>query len=63
MTASEQAPRPDPFIDEIHRLKRAASERAGHSLERLAARYAEIERRQSRPVIQPPKGSSSGQVA
>jgi len=61
---SNQDKQPDPFIDEVRDLKRAASESVGHDVRRLGAQLTEIERQfKGKVVPPPPRQHPSGKVA
>lgn len=54
---------PDPFIEEVHDLRGAASERFGHDLHRIAEHLRQVERANPLPAVQPPKFEHPGRAA
>jgi hypothetical protein len=58
---SGQEPEPyrDEFLEEVHRLKEAASAEFDHDLGRIIAHLKEIERRYAGRVVQPPTDRAS----
>ena len=47
--------RPDPFLEEVHRMKRASFARSGDDLARHLQRLKEIQERHKDRVVSPPK--------
>lgn len=60
MDNHEPTPHPDPFLDEVRELKRAAVEPFGDDIEALAAHLKNIELQAGIQIVPPPlKGAPS----
>lgn len=53
----------NPIVDEVRELRRQASERCGHDLDRVAKRLREIEALHRDRVVQPPPSEHSARPA
>jgi hypothetical protein len=52
-------PRKDPFLDEVHALKRAAFTRSGDDLDKHIKHLQELDRQNADRLIQPPSDSET----
>jgi hypothetical protein len=60
---SDNRPSRDPFMDEVHELKRAAAEDAGGDPERLLQQLQEIQQRHADRVRRPERDGHSEDAA
>lgn len=56
-------PSNDPFMDEVHALKRAAAEEAGGDPQKLLEQLREIQKRYADRVVAPPTDKTSEDAA
>jgi hypothetical protein len=64
MTSPDPAPpRSDPFLDEVHRLKREAIARSGGDLTRHIERLREIEKQYKDRLVPSPERATDGDTS